>query len=158
MERAIRLEKHVLIPLRIRSLMTNMRQRILSGVNWLVSLSGKAKTLYPSARRVNDMIPHAGIVVGALAFGIWWNSFAAGLFACIILFFLAGIYKATARRVPAGTKGARSTADRSQSNTETLAAIENLRSWVANETSPTEESAKASCAVLLEAVAGTNNR
>jgi hypothetical protein len=111
------------------------------------------------------MIPPAGIMMGAVAFGLWWSSFAAGVFACIALFFLAGIYKATGRifavvlrwecerMAGTGITWDASAADQSHRNIETLAAIENLQSWVANETSPTEENVKASCAVLLESVA-----
>jgi hypothetical protein len=116
------------------------------------------------------MIPPIGTIVGAVAFGLWWNSFGAGLFACFALFFLAGIYKATGRILAAVLRwerdrmagarldlGASATADRSHRNVETLAAIEHLQSWLANETSPTEENVKASCAVLLESVASRNN-
>jgi len=43
------------------------------------------------------MIPPAGVLMGAVAFGVWWQNLAAALFAGIGLFFLAGIYKTTER-------------------------------------------------------------
>jgi len=165
MDEAIQVQKHILVLLRVRSLVAQMRRRTVSSLNWLVSLSGKAKVSRPLVRRANDMIPSVGIIVGAVAFGFWWSSFAAGLFACLVLFFLAGIYKTTGRIVAAvltwecermaGTAvnwEASAMADQSHRNTETIDAIERLQSWVANETSPTEEDVKASCAVLLESV------
>jgi hypothetical protein len=170
MEGAIHVQKHILAPLRIRSLVTKMRQWTVSAVSRVVSLSGKIKITYLSARRANDLIPPVGTIVGAVAFGLWWKSFGAGLFACFALFFLAGVYKATGRIVAAvlrwerdrmaGTRldlDASATADRSHRDVETRAAIEHLQSWLANETSPTEENVKASCAVLLESVASRNN-
>ena len=170
MDGAIQVQKHVLAPLRIRSLAVKMRRWTVSLANRVVSLSGRTKFFRPFARRANDMIPAFGIIIGAVAFGLWWSSFAAGLFACFGLFFLAGIYKATGRILVAvlrwerdrmaGTSldlDASATAGRSHRNVETLAAIEHLQSWLANETSPTEENVKASCAVLLESVASRNN-
>jgi len=166
MDGTIQVQKHIMAPLRIHLLLAKMRQRAVSLVNRAVSLSGKTKISHLSAWRANDMIPPVGIIMGAVAFGFWWSSFAAGLFACIGLFFLAGTYKATGRIVAvvlrrecdrlAGTRDnwdASPMADQSHRNTETLAAIEHLQSWLANETSPTEENVKASCAVLLESVA-----
>lgn len=165
MDRAIQAQEHILALLRIRSLVAKVWKRTVSLANRVVSLSGKAKISRSSARRANGMIPSVGIIMGAVAFGLWWSSFAAGLFACFALFFLAGIYKATGRIVAAvlrwecdrmaGTRvdwDASAMADQSRTNMETLAAIEHLQSWVANETSPTEENVKASCAVLLESV------
>ena len=34
------------------------------------------------------------VLTGAVAFGFWWDSLSAGLFACFALFFLAGIHRA----------------------------------------------------------------
>ena len=165
MEGAI-VEKHILILLRIRSLLAKMRQTTAFLKNQVVSLWGRSKISYHSVPRANDLIPPVAIIIGAVAFGLWRSSFAAGLFACVGLFFLAGIHKATRRIVVAvlrwedermaGTRvnwEACAMADQSHRNVETLAAIDHLQSWMANETSPTEESVKASCAVLLEFVA-----
>lgn len=171
MEGAIQLEKHIFSPLRIRSLASKMRQPAVSLVNRVVSLSTKTKIFQPSARRTRDIVPPLGITIGAIAFGFWWSSFAAGLFAGIALFFLAGIYAATRQTVAAvptreagGMAETRvnwdtsAMADQSHRNIETLAAIQNLQLWVANETSPTEENVKASCAVLLQSIVPRNNK
>jgi len=169
MEGAIQAPKHIVAPLRIRSLAAKLRQWTVSLANWGVSLFGKVKISCPVAWRANDIIPSVGVIMGAVAFGFWWSSLAAGLFACFGLFFLVGIYKATGRIVAAVLRweGDRVTgtadwdaalANQSHRNIETVAAIQNLQSWVANETSPTEEDVKASCAVLLQSVAPRNNK
>jgi len=161
---AIQAHKHTLTPLRIRSLVDKMQRQIASLVNRVVGLSNKVKISTFVGRRANDLITAVAVIMGAVAFGLWWSSFSAGLFACFGLFFLAGIYKATGQIVAAvlrwegePTAGMRANWDpyakASQRNTETIAAIEHLQSWVANEISPTEENAKASCPILLESVA-----
>ena len=111
-------------------------------------------------------LPPVAVLAGAIAFGCWWNSINAGLFACFALFFLAGIYNALRQIVatlsserdrPIAGNSNRNTsgiAERSQQNLEASArAIEHLRTWVEDETSLTEESAKACCAVLLDTLA-----
>jgi hypothetical protein len=106
------------------------------------------------------------VLAGAAAFGFWWDSVSAGLFACFALFFLAGIYKglrqlvATLRwehdRIIAANSNwnTSGTVERSERNFEVGArAIEHLRPWVEDETALTEESAKAYCSVLLDTLA-----
>ena len=163
MDGAIQAERGMFSPSRIRSLIAKVRQRVLPLVDRAASWYGNIKISRPSAGLVSDLIPPAGIIVGAVAFGFWWSSLAAGLFACFGLFFLAGIYKATGRIVAAvlrweGDRLAGTAdwdaplADQSYRSVEAVAAIQNLQSWVANETSPTEEDVKASCVVLLQSV------
>jgi CheY-like chemotaxis protein len=88
---------------------------------------------------------------GAAALGFWCGSISAALFAGVVLFFLAGIYKAL-RQIVATLGSGRSGG--SERNFEISArAIEHLRPWIEDETSLTEESAKACCAVLLDTLA-----
>jgi hypothetical protein len=136
---------------------------------WITSLVKKAKKAMAfdrSAHWIHDTISPAAVLAGAAAFGFWQDSISAGLFACLALFFLAGIHKglrqivATLRwerdRVIAAnsnwnTSGA---VERSERNFEVGAkAIEHLRPWVEDETALTEERAKAYCSVLLDTLA-----
>ncbi len=136
---------------------------------WIASLIKKAKNAMAfdlSAQWIHDTIPSVAVLAGAAAFGFWWDSISAGLFACFVLFFLAGIYKAL-RQIVATLRWEhdRITAANSNWNTSSIAeqgarnfeigakAIEHLRPWVKDETSLTEESAKAYCSVLLDTLA-----
>ncbi len=47
-----------------------------------------------SATWIHNVIPPVAVLAGAAAFGFWWGSISAGLFACFALSFLAAIYKA----------------------------------------------------------------
>jgi hypothetical protein len=116
-------------------------------------------------QHVHDLIPPLSILMGAAAFGWWWQSFAAALFAGIPLFFLAGIYKTTERTLAAvqrsegeercGNRDAGTLAEPTPENSDALnEAISCLKPWLANEVSLTEENAKECCAVLLASVAG----
>ena len=117
-----------------------------------------------SANWIHDAIPPVAVIGGSVAFGFWWDSISAGLFACFPLFLLAGIYKAlrqivaTLRREPdrifAANPNWNISSERSEPNFEINAkAIEHLLPWVKDETSLTEESAKAYCSVLLDTLA-----
>ena len=119
-----------------------------------------------SASWIQNAIPPVAVIGGAVAFGFWWDSINAGLFVCFALFLLAGIYKAlrqivaTLRREPDRIFAANPNwnisriAERSEPNFEINAkAIEHLLPWVKDETSLTEESAKAYCSVLLDTLA-----
>jgi hypothetical protein len=114
-------------------------------------------------QHVHDLIPPLSILMGAVAFGLWWQSLAAALFAAIPLFFLAGIYKTTERTLAAvqrseelfGNVDGRTRAEPTSENSDALKeAIRCLKPWLANEVSLTEENAKECCAVLLASVAG----
>src|SRR5712692_9246125 len=136
---------------------------------WIASLIKRAKKAMASNLSANwlyDTIPPVAVLAGAAAFGFWWGTISAGLFACLALFFLAGIYKALRQivatlrwerdRVIAGNSNwnASSTVERSERNSDVGArAIEHLRPWVEDETSLTEERAKAYCSVLLDTLA-----
>jgi hypothetical protein len=112
---------------------------------------------------IHATIPPAAVLAGAAAFGFWWDSVSAGLFACFALFLLAGIYNRLRQLVVTlrwehdriiaansnwNTSG---TVERSERNFEVGAkAIEHLRPWVEDETALTEERAKAYCSVLLD--------
>ena len=136
---------------------------------WTASFVKKAKKAVVfdlSANWIHDTIPPVGVLAGATAFGFWWNNISAGLFACFALFFLAGIYK-TLRQIVATLRwehdrmiaansnwNTSSIAKRRERNFEVSArAIEHLRPWVQDETSLTEENAKAYCSVLLDTLA-----
>jgi hypothetical protein len=124
-----------------------------------------------SAKWIHDAIPPVAVLAGAIAFGFWWNSINAGLFACFALFFLAGIYNSLRQIVATlrsehdcmiaanSNRNTCSIPERSQQSLETSArAIEHLRPWVEDETSLTEESAKACCTILLDTLATLNPR
>jgi len=156
MHRAIQLEKELQIHQKIRSLAAKTQL-------WTGSLVNRVTSL-PRGTNISQPL---GIIIGTAAFGFWWHSIAAGLFACCGLFFLAGIYKATERIVgvvlswerdrmvgPNPNRDASTSAEPSHGNTEALSgAIDRLKPWVADEVPLTEENVKASCAVLLEFVA-----
>ena len=167
MHGGILLEKEIQLHQKIRSLAA--KTHLWSGalVKRVVSLPGRANISHLSAQRAHDMIPPLGIIIGTVAFGFWWHSIQAGLFACCGLFFLAGVYKATERIVgavlrwerdrmagPSPDRDASTSAEPSHEDIDALCgAIDRLQPWVADEVALTEETAKASCAVLLESVA-----
>src|SRR2546429_8515575 len=74
----------------ISPLASKMQGRIAS----LAKKPRKAMVLDLSANWIHDTILAVAVLTGAIAFGFWWDSFSAGLFACFALFFLAGIYGA----------------------------------------------------------------
>ena len=157
----------------VGSLTTNIQGRIsrlaAKMQRWITSLVKKAKKAMVfdrSAHWIHDTIPPAAVLAGAAAFGFWWDSVSAGLFACFALFFLAGIYKglrqlvATLRwehgRIIAANSNwnTSGTVERSERNFEVgVKAMEHLRPWVEDETALTEERAKAYCSVLLDTLA-----
>ncbi len=161
------------IPPSVGSLATNVQGRIsplaTKMQRWIASLVMKVKkdmVANLSANWIHDAIPPIAVIGGAVAFGFWRDSVSAGLFACFALFLLAGIYKAlrqivaTLRREPDRIFAANPNwnisriAERSEPNLEINAkAIEHLLPWVKDETSLTEESAKAYCSVLLDTLA-----
>ena len=167
MHRAIQLEKEIQIHQKIRSLAAKTQLWTGSLVNKVTGLPRGTNISHLPAQRAHDMIPPLGIIIGAVAFGFWWHSIQAGLFACCGLFFLAGIYKATERIVgvvlswerdrmvgPNPNRDASTSAEPSHGNIDALSgAIDRLKPWVADEVPLTEENVKASCAVLLEFVA-----
>ena len=131
-------------------------------------LAGRTRIPHISAAWMHDMMAPMAIIMGAIAFGLWWNSIAAALFGCIVLFFLAGIYKAIEQL--AGTSNMMRRYGPSAVDLESralnvparrtdiqLKAIQRLRPWVENETSLTEEGAKAYCTVLLDLVAASDS-
>ncbi len=144
----------------IRPFATQMQQ-------WITSSAKKAKKVMVfdlSAKWIHDAIPPVAVFAGAIAFGFWWNSISAGLFACFALSFLAAIYKALRQIVSilhwerdcklSENSNGSSVAMRSERDFEvSTRAIEHLRPWVEDETSLTEERAKACCAVLLDTLA-----
>jgi len=134
---------------------------------WITSMAKKAKKAIVfdlSATWIHNVIPPVAVLAGAAAFGFWWGSISAGLFACFALSFLAAIYKALRQIVSilhwerdcklSENSNGSSIAMRSEQDFEVSArAIEHLRPWVGDETSLTEERAKACCAVLLDTLA-----
>jgi hypothetical protein len=136
------------------------------GIASLIKKAKKGMVASLSANWIHNAIPVVAVLAGAVAFGFWWDSTSAGLFACFVLFLLAGIYKAL-RQIVATLRWERdrviaansnwntsSTVERGERNFEVGArAIEHLRPWVEDETALTEESAKAYCSVLLDTLA-----
>src|SRR5438552_1038624 len=141
---------------------------------WISSLvkTAKAAMVFDlSANWIHDAIPPVAVLAGGAAFGFWWGSISAGLFACFALFFLAAIYKVLRqivvtlrwerdRNIAANSNvNTSSIGERSERSFEVNArAIEHLRPWVEGETSLTEERAKACCAVLLDTLAALHPR
>ena len=164
---------HLGIPPSVGSLATNVQSRISPFATKLqrriASLGKKVKmgmVANLSANWIHNVIPAVAVPGGGVAFGFWQDSASAGLFACFALFLLAGIYKALRqivathrwepdRIVAANANGNTSRiAERSEPNFEISAkAIEHLLPWVKDETSLTEESAKAYCSLLLDTLA-----
>jgi len=152
----------------MRSLAAKMGQQTRPFMIETASLMKRAKS-----QQAHDLISFLGIPMGAVAFGLWWQSFTAALFAGIGLFFLAGIYKTSERMLAVvrrsedeprfGDVDARTFAQPTPKNSDALnQAIGCLKPWLANEVSLTEENAKECCAVLLDSVAvrtrpATNN-
>jgi hypothetical protein len=161
------------IPPSVSSLATNIQGRISPFATqmqrWIASVVKKAKkgmSASLSANWIRNAIPPVAVLGGAVAFGFWQDSIGAGLFACVVLFLLAGIYKAMRqivatlrwerdRVIPANSNwNISKIAEQSQPNLEIGAkAIEHLRPWVEDEASLTEENAKAYCSVLLDTLA-----
>ncbi|HKW65942.1 MAG TPA: hypothetical protein VJP04_01555 [Terriglobales bacterium] len=119
---------------------------------------------YLSRQSVRKALPLIGIIAGAAACALWLNSTAAGVFALILLFLLANIGRSLqhiAGLLRAQSAGTLHTAWRppsvegpNQHNIYISAkAMERLRPWVEDESSLTEESAKAYCSVLLDTLA-----
>jgi len=134
---------------------------------WITSMAKKAKKAIVfdlSATWIHNVIPPVAVLAGAAAFGFWWGSTSAGLFACFALSFLAAIYKALRQivsilhwerdcKLSENSNGSSITMRSEQDFEVSARAIEHLRPWVEDETSLTEERAKACCAVLLDTLA-----
>ena len=134
---------------------------------WITSMAKKAKKAIVfdlSATWIHNVIPPVAVLAGAAAFGFWWGSISAGLFACFALSFLAAIYKALRQivsilhwerdcKLSENSNGSSITMRSEQDFEVSARAIEHLRPWVEDETSLTEERAKACCAVLLDTLA-----
>jgi hypothetical protein len=142
-----------------RSLVAKMWQHTLPKID----VASLVKKLTP--RQADDLILPLAILIGAVAFGFWRQSFAAALCAGVGLFFLARIYNNTERMLAVvrrsedgphfGDVDARALPEHPTENSGALnQAIGCLKPWLANEVSLTEENAKECCAVLLDSVAG----
>lgn len=142
----------------MRSLPAKTWQRTRPLVMKLTNLLKQARS-----RPAYDMIPPLGILIGAVAFGLWSQSFAAALFAGVGLFFLAGIYKTSQRMLAAAGRSEsgprlpdRDTPALAQPTGENSAAlneaIQCLKPWLANEVSLTEENVRDRCAVLVDSI------
>ena len=113
-------------------------------------------------RVVRQVLWLAGIVAGAAACAVWLDSRAAGLLALILLFLLASIGRSLERIATGMRTQPAACLYPSTSTVETTEqrkiyisakAMERLRPWVEDESSLTEESAKAYCSVLLDTLA-----
>jgi len=118
------------------------------------------------SRHSREMIPTVGVLLGALAFGLWWQSFAAAVFATIVLLFLAGIYRSNRRLLAALRQSESKAAVEVEEEVESVAipepapensaavneAVQYLQPWLANEVALTEESVRDRCSVLVDSV------
>lgn len=113
------------------------------------------------SQQIRENMPNAGILVGAVAFGLWWQNLGAAIFGGIGLSFLAGIYKATRRmhsefELSGNGSQFRNDADRldgtPENSDELKRAISTLKPWLANTVTLTEEDAKQCCEVLVDSV------
>lgn len=120
-----------------------------------------------SSQQVRSVIPSLGILIGAVTFGVWWQSFSAAVFAGISLFFLAGIYRNSQRTLaeirrseiksPAEQVAARAeppaiTQPVPEDSAAVKEAVQYLQPWLTNEVSLTEEGVRDRCAVLVDSV------
>jgi hypothetical protein len=150
----------------IQTWLSALAAKMQRSITSLVEKAKKAMVFDLSANLIHDTILLVGVVAGAAAFGFWWDRISAGLFASFALFVLAGIYKALRQivatlrwegeRIIAANSNWNTSrsAERSERNFQASAgAIEHLLPWVKDETSLTEESAKAYCSVLLNTLA-----
>jgi hypothetical protein len=169
---------HIGIPPSVGSLATNVQGRISPfatkmqrRIAFLVKKVKRDMVANLSTNWIHEAIPPVAVIGGAVAFGFWQSSIIAALFACFALFLLAGIYKAlrqivaALRREPDRIFAANPNwnisriAEGSEPNFEISAtAIENLLPWIKDETSLTEESAKAYCSVLLDTLAALHQK
>jgi hypothetical protein len=117
-----------------------------------------------SRQSVRRSLPLIGIVAGAAACALWLNSAAAGVFALILLFLLSnigrslehivGLWRTQSAAALHPAWRAPSIEGPNQHNIYISAkAMERLRPWVEDESTLTEESAKAYCSVLLDTLA-----
>ena len=117
-----------------------------------------------SRQSVRKALPLIGIVAGAVACALWLNSTAAGVFAFILLFLvsnigtslqhIAGLLRTQSAAALHPAWRAPSVESPDQHNIYISAkAMERLRPWVEDESTLTEESAKAYCSVLLDTLA-----
>ena len=143
----------------MRSMAAGVWQHAIRLMSKLSSLLTKAKSRQP-----DELIVPLGVLIGTVAFGLWWQSFAASLLALIVLCFLAGLYKTNQQLLAAlrksesvpqfGNANSRPFSGPTQANSAAVnEAIRSLKPWVANEVSLTEENAKECCAVLVDSLA-----
>ena len=135
-------------------------------VRWLKGLRAKRPVRRQS---VYSAVSAVGIIAGATAAGLWLNSSAAGVFALVVLFLLASIAKCLQRiadvlrmQRSAALQPSWPTRNTSESNERSIyissKAMERLRPWVEDQSTLTEESAKAYCSVLLDTLAMVDTR
>ena len=119
---------------------------------------------YLPRQSVRKVLPLTAIIAGAAACALWLNSSAAGVFALILLFLLsnigrslqhiAGLLRTQSAAALHPAWRAPSVEGPAQPNIYISAkAMERLRPWVEDQSSLTEESAKAYCSVLLDTLA-----
>lgn len=119
---------------------------------------------YLARQSVRELLPQIAIVAGATAFGLWVNSGAAGLFGLVLLFLLWEIGRSVERlagvlrtqppaALSAGWRANGTEATSQRSIYISAKAMDRLRPWVEDESTLTEESAKAYCSVLLDTLA-----
>lgn len=117
-----------------------------------------------SRQSVRKALPLTAIIAGASACALWLNSIAAGVFALILLFLLstigrslqliAGFLRTHPEAVLQPAWRAPRIEGPNQHNVYISAkAMERLRPWVEDQSTLTEESAKAYCSVLLDTLA-----
>lgn len=121
------------------------------------------KHLLPESVSVYAVVSAFGIIAGGVAGGLWLNSSAAGFLVLIVLFLLANIGRSLRHigaqlglhpAAPLHPSWPSTTKTTNQQNIYiSTKAMERLRPWVEDQSSLTEESAKAYCSVLLDTLA-----
>jgi len=150
---------------RITSLVNNLEPRISGFVERMLSLGTTLTIGRLPGKWCREWPPLLGMLMGPVAFGLWWNSISAALFAAFGFFYVAGIYRTTnnvavtlqelTRFVLENRAGnAPAAAEASDRSDEIRAqAIHRLRPWIADQTSLSEESVKVYCGILLDMLA-----
>lgn len=136
--------------------------RLGQGTGRLLKKAGIKRHL--SSQTLRKALPLMGTIAGAVAFALWLDNIAAGVFAFILLFLLSRIGRslehiAAQQRTQSAaalhpTWRAPSQEPAKERNIYISSkAMERLRPWVEEDSSLTEESAKAYCSVLLDTLA-----
>lgn len=152
-----------------RYFLGNLVIRTKRGILFLTQGAAQWLKIVTGRRRVGvlpfrDLLSLTAILAGGVACGLWLDSIAAGLLAFIALVLLSRIARSLERIVAclkpqaaAAVLPERRSSDVARASARKVyvstKAMERLRPWVEDESTLTEESAKAYCSVLLDTLA-----